>query len=190
MAHEEKYDELRKDAEKFSFSISDDEVKERIYFGRFEVVKTAKGIMYRHYTGYFVFVTPYAVDRDGKARKASLYRWLDDLIAIHRMYSGHESEPLDDEGMKCTKGDFMDALRNITEANLSYPLTAFIDQDRATKLAIEQLEWLQKQQEELQAAMSAGMQETDEDLAANAEFEASRERAEEVLDAMSDAENE
>ena len=49
----------------------------------------------------------------------------------------------------------------LTETNMIAPLTAFIDEERATKLALEYMEWLKKQQEKLADVMSAPVEDED-----------------------------
>lgn len=152
----------------FEFSIRENEVIERENFGAFEVVKTKKGIMYKNYTGYHIFVTPYAVGLDGKAHETSLYAWLDNLLQTKKAFDGHLEEPFEDAGI--TKGDLLNADKIITESNLSWPMTAFIDVEKAASFANDYMKWLNAQQEKLQKVMSEDAPE--EDLKAQAEFEA------------------
>ena len=144
----------------YEFRIADGEVTERVHFGAFEIVKTKRGIMFKTYTGFHVWTTPYAVGLDGKAQPKSLYAWLDNLIEAKKAYKGHESEPFGGGGH--TKGEILESMVVLTQANLVYPLTAFIDEERATKFALEYMEWLKKQQEKLAEAMSAPVE--DENL--------------------------
>lgn len=143
----------------YEFKITSGEVTERVHFGAFELIKTKRGIMFKTYTGFHVWTTPYAMGLDGKAHPKSLYAWLDNLIEAKKTYEGHEKEPFGDSGH--TKGDILESMVVLTETNMIAPLTAFINEDRATKLALEYIEWLKKQQEKLAEAMSAPVEDED-----------------------------
>lgn len=143
----------------YEFKLASGEVLERVHFGAFELVKTKRGIMFKTYTGYHVWVTPYAVGLDGKAKPKSLYAWLDNLIEAKEAYGGHESEPFGDSGH--TKGEILESMVVLTQANIVYPLTAFVDEDRATKFALDYMEWLRLQQDALSAAMSSPVPDED-----------------------------
>lgn len=138
---------------KFEFRIGSGEVLERQHFGAFELVKTRRGIMFKTYTGFHVWTTPYAAGLDGKARQKSLYAWLDNLIEAKKAYEGHEGEAFGDSGR--TKGEVLEAMVIMTEANLAAPLTAFVDEERASGFALEYMAWLNGMQERLAEAMSA-----------------------------------
>ena len=144
----------------YEFRIASGEVGERVHFGAFELIKTKRGIMFKTYTGFHVWTTPYATGLNGKAHPKSLYAWLDNLIEAKKTYEGHESEPFDESGH--TKGEILESMVVLTETNMIAPLTAFIDEERATKFALEYMEWLKKQQEKLAEAMSAPVE--DENL--------------------------
>lgn len=152
----------------FEFIIESKDVIERVNFGAFEVVRTKRGILYKNYTGYSVFTTPYAIGIDGKAHNTSMYSWLDNLIKTYHVFKGHEKEPFAD-GLEITKGQMFDSEKIITEVNMSYPMTAFIDIDRATKFANEHIQWMNEKQKELMGTMNKKAPE--EDIKANAEFE-------------------
>jgi len=154
----------------FEFSISEKDVIKRKHFGRFEVIKTKQGMLFKTYTGYRVFVEPYIVDINGKAQQTSLYTWLDELLLLFEAYEGKEQEPLQEDIGSATKGDLLDMMKITTEANLLYPTTAFVDRDLAAKRAIEYMDWVKEQIESLRNAMSEEVK--DEDLKANAEFNA------------------
>jgi len=156
-------------SKEYEFIIPTEDVVWREVFDRFEIVKTKRGMLFKTYTGYSVFVTRYAVGVDGEAHDTSLYGWLEEAVALHRMYRGHEDEPLSD-GAAETKGDLLSAVRITTEANLLYPYTVFTDRDLAMRKAGEYMEWLGRKMKELDDSMSAPSQE--EDMAENAKFEA------------------
>lgn len=157
------------------FGLTDADVLSSEDFGRFEVIETKKGIIFKNYTGYRVFVTPYAVGTDGVAHEQSLYAWLRDLVAMKRMFAGHEDEPIT-EGAKETKGDLLEMAKITAEANCLYPMTVFTDREKATQCALTYIEWLTGQMEALKEAMASPAPE--EDLKANAEFDAKVEAAE------------
>lgn len=151
----------------YEFAVLESEVIDRVFFGRFEVIKTKKGILYKNFSGYKVFVEPYVLGLDGQAHETSLYKWLNDLIDIYKLYKGHEEENVSNE-VEYKKGDLLEMSRITTEANLSYPLTAFIDIDYAAKLANEYINWMSKEMNLLKESISTPVKE--EDVKANTEF--------------------
>jgi len=153
----------------FEFSITEADVVERADFHRFEILITKKGAMFKTYTGFHVWTTPYAVATDGVARENSLYKWLCDIVALKKEFAGHENEPLSD-GNEATKGDLMYGVCIATEANLISPITAFIDRDAAMTKAAEHMEWLISQIKRLQSVAESAPIEEDEKK--NAEFNA------------------
>lgn len=164
--------------EGYEFFLRNKDIIERANFGRFEIIKTKQGIMFKNYTGFHVWTTPYAVGTDGKAHETSLYEWMDELLDMNNAYKGHEDEPVAEDS-KYTKGDVMNAMRIATEANLIRPMTAFIDRDKAFQQAEEHMKWLNEMQEKLKETMENPLQEeTDEDLRKNAEAEAKAENME------------
>lgn len=158
----------------YIFDIKPSEILEQENFGSFEVVKTKRGIMFKTYTGYHVWTTPYAVGTDGKAHETSLYRWLDELLAIQGSYAGHESEKLNEE-QDVTKGDVIDTYRIVTMANLTRPMAVFTDRDYAMQEAQRYMDWLKSQMEILGNAEPPA---PEDDEKANAEYNASVEAAE------------
>lgn len=167
------------------FGLTDGDVLSSEDFGRFEVIETKKGVIFKNYTGYRVFVSPYAVGTDGKAHEQSLYTWLRDLLAMKRMFAGHEDEPVT-EGSKETKGDLLEMAKITAEANCLYPMTAFIDRDKATQCALTYIGWLTEQMEALKGAMSQPV--VEEDMKANAEFDAKVEAAESLQSMLQEEE--
>ena len=160
--------EKKSKKEGFEFIIESKSVIDRENFGAFEVIKTKEGILYKNYTGYRVWTTPYAVGTDGKAHATSMYAWLDNLINTARAFKGKEKEPFFNEG-DITKGDMLESEKIITEVNMTYPMTAFIDVDKATMFAKDYIEWLDSKQKEL--LKIANEQTSEEDVKANAEFD-------------------
>lgn len=170
----------------YEFIIQSKDVIEREHFGRFEVIKTKKGIMFKNYTGYHVWTTPYAVGTDGKAHETSLYSWLDELLQMKRAYTGHEDEPLT-EGVEYKKGDVLQAMIITTEANLINPMVVFLDRDKATQNASEQIKWMNEMAKKLQETMDAPAPE--EDLKADAEFNAKMEAQETINEMLKEEQN-
>src|SRR5574344_1274715 len=144
----------------FEFVIDTKDVIERINFGSFEVVKTKRGILYKNYTGYHVWTTPYAVGHDGKAHETSMYMWLDNLINTYYAFKGHEKKKFVEDN-DVTKGEIFDTDNIITEVCMSYPMTAFVDIDKATQFAREYMQWLKEKSEKLQETMNKPAPEED-----------------------------
>lgn len=144
----------------FNFAIKNEDIIERKAFGSFEVIKTDKGIMFKSYTNYHVWTSPYAVDKEGKAVYNSLYRWLDNLL---------KSKNAVEEGKKLNIGgvsdeDILDFETILTESILLHPLTAFVDVDRASQFALDYMEWLKNKQNELSASMENLTEESSDDV--------------------------
>lgn len=155
----------------YIFDIKPNEVIEQENFGSFEVIKTERGIMFKNYTGYHVWTTPYAVGTDGKAHETSLYSVLNDLLKMKKMFEGHENEELeelnDEKGI--TKGDLLETERIVVEANLTRPMTVFTNRDYAYEEAKRYIDWMGEQMKALQKAMETP---APEDEKVNAEFNA------------------
>lgn len=158
----------------FLFQIRKSEIVDDIDFGSFELIKTRKGIMFRNYTGYFVWTTPYAVGTDGHAHETSLYGWLNELIELYKVYNGHLDEVVvEGEDKPYTKGDIIDMYKITTAANLLKPMSIFLDRDEAMKEANKSLEWMNQMMNKLKTASESDVpEETEEDIKANAEFNA------------------
>ena len=56
---------MRRKKKSYEFMIASGEVAERVHFGAFELIKTKRGIMFKTYTGFHVWTTPYATGLDG-----------------------------------------------------------------------------------------------------------------------------
>lgn len=159
----------------YEFCIKEKDVLERVHFGSFEVIKTKGGIMFKNYTGYHVFTTPYAVGYDGVAHENSLYQWLDNLIEAKKLSEGRLDEQFGDEflddGRPLLMRDVYDMQKITTEANMLYPLTVFTDVNRAAEQANEQIKWLTKMSEELSEAIAdeASLPSEEEAVRADAE---------------------
>lgn len=165
------------------FCIREKDVLRRANFGSFEIIKAKSGMMFKTYTGFHVWTTPYAVGLDGKARPKNLYAWLDNLLNFSDEVAGHEKENFGDSGL--TIGDIFDAMKTLTEANLIAPVTAFVDEGRAQEKAMEYMSWLYDMQTALGKTMSE--QPPEDDAMANAEADAKREELGYVADMAADS---
>lgn len=155
------------------FSLPDEEIAERMSFGRFEVIKSKRGMMYKNYTGYHVWTTPYAVGVDGTAHEGSLYMWLSNLMDFATKCEGRKNEVYDmsekssdmSEGEESpvayTYGDMLDSMVIMTEAVMTHPMTAFTDLDKCQEFSTEYIKWLGEQQELLAKTMSSDAPEED-----------------------------
>lgn len=142
----------------YEFCIKQKDVIERVHFGGFEVIKTKGGIMFKNYSGFHVYTTPYSVGVDGVAHENSLYAWLDNLITTQKELSDKLDEPFGDEtlddGTPLLNRDIYDMQVITTEANLLYPLTVFTDVNHAAEQANKQIQWLTEQSEKLAEAIA------------------------------------
>ena len=69
-----------------------------------------------------------------------------------------------------TYQDMLDAMIIITEANITFPMTAFADADEAGKFASERIKYFTSMQDKLETIMSTPVaEETEEDLKKNFE---------------------
>ncbi len=153
----------------FEFSIKKEDILNRADFGSFEIVLTKYGAMFKNYTGFHVWTSPYSVGLDGVAHENSLYGWLVNLVKMKESFSAVEDEAFSEEP-SLTNGDILYSSKIITEANLVRPMTVFVDFDEAAISAISHMKWLEKMQEELKKAISSGL--PDENIKENAEFNA------------------
>lgn len=171
----------KKEAKGFEFIIEEKDVLERENFGSFEIVLTKQGAIFRNYTGYRVFTTPYAVGIDGKSHETSLYAWLKYMVEFKKSIVGKESEKFADADV--TNQEMLDGLKITTEANLIKPQVVFTDVNEAQRETMHYQEWFTKQMQDLQDAMATTPPE--EDIKANAETESKAilsEEAKEVFD--------
>lgn len=150
----------------YEFCIKNADILKRVHFGSFEVIKTAKGIMFKNYAGYHVFTTPYAVGGGGEPRHTSLYAWLDELIETHEAAQGHFDDPFGDavrdDGTPILVRDIYDQAKIITETNLTRPMTVFLDINSAIDEANKYIKWLHDMQEKLAEAMQSTVASEDE----------------------------
>ncbi len=160
----------------FEFIIKESDVLERENFGSFEIIVCRTGIMFKNYTGFRVFTTPYAVGLDGVAHETSLYAWLKYMVDFKKSIKGKENEMFGDT--TSTNKEFLDGMIVLTEANLIKPMAVFTDIDEAQKEAENYMKWMERQMNDLDKAMNTTPPE--EDVRANAEFEQKAIMAEEA----------
>lgn len=142
-------------AQGYTFSIAAEEVLRRVNFGTFEVILTKRGAMFKTYTGYHIWCTPYAANAEGKASTKTLYAWLMHLIELKDACSDKKFAGMTfTDEVKYTNEDYFNAMCTITEANLSKPLTIFVDAKYAQEEAFRQLDWLSMQAKALEESMS------------------------------------
>lgn len=165
-----------KEIKGFGFIIEEKDVLARENFGSFEIMVCKTGCIFKNYTGYRVFTTPYAVGVDGVAHETSLYAWLKYMVDFKKSIKGKENEMF--EETTSTNKEFLDGMKVLTEANLVKPMTVFTDINEAQKEAENYMKWMEGQMEGLNKAMNTTPPE--EDLKANAEFEQKAIMAEEA----------
>lgn len=141
-------------------------VKEVADFGGFYVVLLKDEAIFRTHAGFEIRCKAWIRNMDGTVADTSLCAWLTNLVAMKNEIKGKENEIFPETDV--TNQDMLDSMVIMTEANLTYPMAAFTDSDRAAKFATEHLDWLRKKSEELEAAMNAPVaDETEDDLRKN-----------------------
>lgn len=177
----------------YEFSVKQKDILERVHFGSFEVLITTKGAMFKNYSGFHVFTSPYAVGVDGKAVENSLYRWLVNLVNTHKALADKLDEQFDeqtyDDGRPLLNRDIYDLDKIITEANLIKPMTAFIDVNKATEEAKEYMNWLTTMQEELSEAMAQQPASEEEAMKADVEEAFKMQQAETMTQMIEEADD-
>lgn len=125
---------------------------ERRHFGSFAIVLTERGALYETYTGYHVWTTPFAADKDGGVQKKSLYAWLLNVVEVSRV--ADVSPDLRVGGSGITYRELLDTLRIMTEANMLHPMSAFVDEGRAMDFAVKYMDWLNSRYEDLKSSIA------------------------------------
>ncbi len=137
-------------------------------FGSFFVVLLKDEAIYHTHIGYEVRCKRWVMDIDNERRTASLYDWLENLVAMKNGIKGHEDELFPETDK--TNEEMLEFTTVVTVANMIYPISAFTDMDTATKLACERLDFLKAQSEKLdEIANRETEDETEDDLAKNFE---------------------
>lgn len=171
-----------KEIKGFEFIIEEKDVLARENFGSFEIMVCKTGCIFKNYTGYRVFTTPYAVGVDGVAHETSLYAWLEYMVDFKKSIKGKENEMFGET--TSTNKEFLDGMKVLTETNLVKPMTVFTDINEAQKEAENYMKWMEGQMKDLNKAMNTTPPE--EDLKANAEFEQKAIMAEEAKEMFDD----
>ncbi len=171
-----------KEIKGFEFIIEEKDVLARENFGSFEIMVCKTGCIFKNYTGYRVFTTPYAVGVDGVAHETSLYAWLKYMVDFKKSIKGKENEMFGET--TSTNKEFLDGMKVLTETNLVKPMTVFTDINEAQKEAENYIKWMEGQMKDLNKAMNTTPPE--EDLKANAEFEQKAIMAEEAKEMFDD----
>lgn len=171
-----------KEIKGFEFIIEEKDVLARENFGSFEIMVCKTGCIFKNYTGYRVFTTPYAVGVDGVAHETSLYAWLKYMVDFKKSIKGKENEMFGET--TSTNKEFLDGMKVLTETNLVKPMTVFTDMNEALKEAENHMKWVEGQMKDLNKAMNTTPPE--EDLKANAEFEQKAVMAEEAKEMFDD----
>ena len=163
------------------FDILASDVIKRENFGGFELIKTKKGIMFKNYTGYHIWISKYSaasVGLDGKAHEFCLYLAMDELFSLKKK-SEQDPNGIIVDGV--TNETFYNSKVIVLQSNLLRPLVVFTDEMESLKSAKEYLAWMDKKQKELAKSMSNLKEEDDK---ANAEFEAKQNNMEVVKTLM------
>ena len=171
-----------KEIKGFEFIIEEKDVLARENFGSFEIMVCKTGCIFKNYTGYRVFTTPYAVGVEGVAHETSLYAWLKYMVDFKKSIKGKENEMFGET--TSTNKEFLDGMKVLTETNLVKPMTVFTDINEAQKEAENYMKWMEGQMKDLNKAMNTTPPE--EDLKANAEFEQKAIMAEEAKEMFDD----
>lgn len=168
--------------------VDNSKVVEVADFGHFNIVLLKDGAIFHTYIGYEVRCKAWCLDYDGKAQETNLYAWLRNLCEMQKMAKDHAQELFPETDV--TYQDMLDSMIVTTEANMTHPITAFVDMNAATKFATERLQFLKEMTEKLSAAMSAEVKdETADDLKMNFEHGEQAVLAETASEMLKDADN-
>lgn len=147
--------------------ISEKDVKDIADFGKFILVKTNTGIIYRTHIGLEIRVGAWISDANGEPAHTTLYQWLDNLIDMRRETEKHKGEEFPHTGV--TYDDLLDGESWMTWLMLTeYIMSSFSDIDtlaEASKRVSERLEARIKALEEAMTKIPS--EETEEDEKAN-----------------------
>lgn len=148
--------------------VDETKIKDVVDFGHYIVVILKDGAIFHTHIGFEIRCKAWALDLNGKAIKTTLYQWLCNLVEMKKTVKGHEEDIFPETDV--TYMDVLDSTSIITEANMCYPMTAFIDVDMAAKFADERITYLTEKQKELLETMEKPVkEETEEDLKRNFE---------------------
>lgn len=137
-------------------------------FGRFIVVLLKDEAIFHTHIGLEVRCKRWVTNLEGKANDASLFMWLANLVDMKHETKGKENLKFPETDT--TYADMLDSMIIMTEANLCYPTTAFVDMDEAVRFANERLNWLLTKFKELEKTINTAVkEESEEDLKKNFE---------------------
>ena len=159
------------------FDILPSDVIQRENFGGFELIKTKKGIMFKNYTGYHVWISKYSqatVGINGEAHEFCLYLAMNELFVLKELA---EKDPNGIVYKELTNEQLFNSKVIVLQSNILRPLVVFSDESESLKSANEYLSWMDSKQKDLAESMS-NLKEEDEK--ANAEFKAKQENMEVV----------
>lgn len=138
-------------------------------FGRFFVVLLKDEAIFHTHLGFEVRIKRWGgVDLNGEALPTTTYTWLENLVDMAKETKTKANELYPET--EATYQDMLDTMVIITEANITFPMTAFVDAETAGKFASERIKYLTDMQDELDTIMSTPVaEETEEDLKKNFE---------------------
>ena len=90
---------------------------------------------------------------EGKAGESSLYSWLNYALEMHEELTEHKDEINPQLGVK--NEDWLNAVKIITEANMTRPCVVFTDTDLAVSEANRHMQWLDEKMKLLYKTMQA-----------------------------------
>lgn len=153
-------------------------------FGRFFIVILKNSAIFHTHIGFEArFKRWGGVDMEGRALTTTTFAWLENLVAMKNEVKGKENDIFPETDV--TYQDMLDSMVVITEANITHPLTAFLDGDDAAKFSKEKLDYLGRMQELLETAMNTPVsEETEEDLKKNFEHGQQAILAEQAAEAL------
>lgn len=156
---------IEESKEPFSFQIKPEDVVRQVMFPHFKVVMLKDGVWYENYHGSVTYAKRYTLVPGFGASETTLYQWFDELLKTYDAYKDCREEKIDQKNVSgLTKGDIIDYLVLVTEANLVKPSIVFADQEEASKAAIEVLQYINSRQDKLnEVASGVVKEETEED---------------------------
>lgn len=153
-------------------------------FGHYMVVILKDGAIFHAANGFEVRCKAWSLDLKGKATETSLFMWLSNLVTMKKESKGKENDMFP-YTQTATYSDVLDAESIMTEANLTYPLVAFTDVDRASEFANKHLKWLKEQTAVIESVVNKDVSnETSEDMKKNFETGYQQILSEQAVDAL------
>ena len=112
--------------------VTESDIVKQEDFGTFRIIKTPWNIIYTNYVGYTVMTAPYTTTPQGRSGKLSLYEWLEYVLNSKEEFLSSEKETLNELGI--TYGEWLEHMKEMTEAVMTKPCVVFTDLDYAEKL--------------------------------------------------------